>query len=139
MTQIPEPEVTLATVAEWFQKKKEAVAAAACEMLLRKRIFKHYFKAPKEGSSNWETLPDGYRLNADHKINRTIDEPVMRNMWEDLVQQGINMNALIRMKPELVTSAYRELTEEQRMKFDQVLNIKEGSPALEIKPPKAPK
>jgi hypothetical protein len=139
MTLIPEPEVNLGTVAEWFRKKKDLIALQASEMLLRKRIFTHFFKAPKEGSGNWYTLDDGYRLNGVHKINRSVDEPVMRAMWDDLCKQGVPMNNLIRMKPELNTKAYRELTEEQRKLFDQCLTIKDGSPELDIKPPKAAK
>lgn len=140
MTTIPEPQVTIGTIAEWFNKKKELATLKTTEMLLRKRIFNHFFKQPKEGANN-VPMPDGsaYKLCGTHVVNRKVDEPVMRTMWDDLCKQGIPMNDLIKMKPELSVSAYRELTAEQQKLFDQVLIVSDGSPDLEIKAPPKPR
>jgi hypothetical protein len=45
---------------------------------------------------------------------------------------GINVAALVKWKPELVLKNYRELTDEQKLIFNDCLVIKDGSPALEI-------
>jgi len=46
---------------------------------------------------------------------------------------------LVKRKPELITSAYKALTEQARLVFDQALIIKAGSPSLELVAPKEPK
>lgn len=138
MSQIPQNQVTQKDLADWFTQKVQLAKLRVSEMLLRKKIFNGYFPTPKEGANN-HTLPDNYILKATHVVDRKIDEPMLVALWDDLVAEGINMNALIVKKPELVMKAYRELTEEQRKKFDQVLIIKDGSPSLEIVPPSTKK
>lgn len=139
MSVIPPNQVTTQDLIDWWDAAHALASLKLREMLLRKKIFKGFFPTPMEGGKNKHTLPDGYILAGDHNINRKIDEPVLLAMWDDFIQKGINPNELIRRKPELNTTAYRQLTEEQRNFFDQALIISDGSPELEIKPPAKPK
>lgn len=134
MSLIPDNPVTAATLVEWYNQVAQMAKLKASEMLLRQKIFKHFFKEPKEGA-NTHIMDDGYQLKADRVINRKVDEPLYKSMMEEFVAQGINPHALVRYKPELNTTAYRELTLEQQKFFDQCLIVTDGSPSLKIAAP----
>jgi hypothetical protein len=51
MTPIPENTVTQADMDEWYALQKQLAAVKSAEMLLRMKIFKHYFPAPVEGTN----------------------------------------------------------------------------------------
>lgn len=135
MSQIPN--ITPADLARWYQVKEQVKALATEETLLRQRIFKAKFTAPDEGV-NTVPLDDGTGavLKGTHVIGRTIDEAALTVLGPKLLQAGIPVVDLVKRKPELVVSAYRKLTDEQRNLFDQALTIKPGMPQLEITIPK---
>lgn len=153
---IPENEVTLDDLKQWYELHEQLGRIKSAEALLRARIFKAKFPEPKEGTNN-VPLNDGTGavLKAQHKIQRDIDVgtlDALKKAQADAVAglatevpaapnaPKINFDKLVKYKPELITSAYRELTAEERMYFDQCLVIKPGSPQLEIVIPKrAPK
>jgi hypothetical protein len=120
-------------LATWWKLQEELKRIKAAESLLRARIFRHYFLAPKEGVNSFP-LPDesGWVLKGEHKINRAIDEPALAAAKDALLQAGMSVDKLVVYKPELATREYRTLTAEQRNLFDQCLIIKEGTPGLEI-------
>lgn len=135
MSAIPaEPPVTMADLGAWFEMKKQLQALQASEMLLRKRIAKHYFPAPKEGTNTF-VLPDGYRLQLVHGIDRKLDMPAFETLKDDFIKRGIPADHLIRYKVELALPAYRELTAEEQMVFDQCLTIKDSSPSMKVEKP----
>jgi hypothetical protein len=151
MTEIPHTPVTQDTLAQWFKAKRDLAALRVNEMLLRKLIFSHYFPSPKEGT-NTVTLPDAYQLKGTHVINRKLVEESMQALTyrpqigadpqggaifgpSKLEEAGINPSQLIKWKPEISITVYRELTEEQMHLVDQMLLIEEGSPSLDITPP----
>lgn len=146
MTAIPAPTATTEDVAAWFKVKKELDDLKTKEMLMRQRIFKAFFPAPKEGT-NTVVLPDTYQLKGVHVINRKILEEGMQALCyrpqisegvfglSKLEEAGVSPQAIIKWKPELAISVYRELTEEQRHLVDQMLLIDAGSPQLKIEPP----
>lgn len=147
MTAIPAPEpVGQKDLTAWFELCKELDRVKAAEMLLRKRIFNAYFPAPKEGT-NTVVLPDTYQLKGVHPINRKVVEEAMQALcyrpplgpgaWgpSKLEEAGISVADLIKWKPELAISAYRELTAEQMNLVDQMLLISPGTPALAIERP----
>jgi hypothetical protein len=135
MTEIPENEVTQADLYEWFNTQAELARLKSKEALLRSKVFKGFFKDPKEGT-NKAPLGDGYELKATHVINRSVQKPVLTTLTETLRTAGIPVDDLIEWKPELKVGAYRKLSEEQLKLFDQCLVIKPGTPALEIVKPK---
>lgn len=134
MSLIPDNPVTPETLVTWYNQVTQLAKLKASEMLLRKKIFTFFFKEPKEGT-NTHIMPDGFQLKGDHVINRKVDEPLYRTMIDEFVANGINPHELVRYKPELNTTAYRELTAEQQHLFDQCLIVSDGSPSLKITPP----
>lgn len=138
--------VTPADLATWFKKKAQLAKLKGEEAMLRSRIFKFYFPAPTEGSKdNKVPLNDGTGaiLQADHVINRTVDEQQLDGLKEAMFAEGSNLpqldlTKLIKWKPELNKTEYNKLTLEEKQIFDRCLVIKPGSPQLEIKIPKRP-
>jgi len=131
MVQIPENEVTQADLATWYAMQDELKRLKTAEMLLRQKIFKAYFTAPKEGT-NTAPLDNGWVIKGTYKIDRKIDIALLLAFSPSLRENGINPDALVKYEPALVTKAYRELTAEQEKLFDQVLIVKPGAPSLEI-------
>jgi hypothetical protein len=141
-----ETAVTAEDLKTWYELKAELARVKGAEAMLRSRIFKHYFPNPTEGSKdNKVPLNDGTGaiLQADHVINRTVDEQQLEALREAMFAEGSNLPKLdlpklIRWKPELVKSEYTKLSEDERHTLDQALIIKPGSPQMEIKIPKRP-
>lgn len=135
MVAIPPNEVTQKDLEEWYNADLELARVKAKEILLRNRIFKHYFPAPVEGT-NSAPLPDGYVLKATYPITRNVDEGAMAALKEKFIEKLISTDKLVKYKPSLSVSEYRTLTAEQQQLFDQCLEVKPGTPALEIVLPK---
>jgi hypothetical protein len=131
MTLIPENTVTQADLAAWYEMQDKLKALKASEMLLRTKIFKHYFPVPKEGT-NTAPLDNGWVIKGVYKISREPDPALLAAFAASLREQGINPDTLVKYKPELITKTYRELTEEQVKLFDRVLVVKPSAPSLEI-------
>lgn len=122
----------------WYALSKELVELKAKEMELRKKIFAAYFENPVEGT-NKSPLANGFHLLGKYPITRTVDQALLKVNMEHLRAKHINVDDIIRWKPELVIGAYRKLTQEQIHALDQCLDIKAGSPSLEIVFPKEAK
>lgn len=142
MVDIPEDKVTTADLAEWYQLKAELGKLKSKEALLRGRIVRAFFPNPVEGTNNHD-MNDG--TGAVMKLGYTIDRKVDMGALDALraaqAVEGsnvpkVNLDELIKFKPELVISKYRELTAEEQNFVDQALIIKPGSPQLEIVIPK---
>jgi len=136
MTQIPANAVTQADMDEWYNLQKQLAAVKAAEMLLRMKIFKFYFPDPVEGTNTVPLGTEGWVIKAKYPIARKPDVALLTAKAAELRGAGIPVDDLIKAVPELVTTEYRKLTEEQLKLFDQVLEIKPGSPALEVVLPK---
>lgn len=119
----------------WYKLQQDLAEIKDKEMKLRKKIFAYYFQTPVEGT-NTVKLTDGFVMKGTYKIDRKPDEAILDTLKDQLIAEGVPVDMLIRYKPELVISAYKLLTDEQREHFDEVLNIKPGSPSLEIMKPK---
>lgn len=136
--------VTVDTLKEWYKIQADLTKLKATEAMMRSRIAKHFFPNPTEGSAeNKHPLGDGTGaiLQMDHKINRTVLEAELDALKSAVKEEGSNLpklpfNKLVKYKPELVKSEYNKLTKEEREVFDRALNIKDGTPSLEIKIPK---
>ena len=138
MTQVPENEVTQADINKWYELQAQLKSIKASEMLLRTKIYKGLFKDPVEGT-NTIPLAEGWVMKAERVIRRDIDVAALTINSANpelgpsrLELAGINVASLVKWKPELVLKNYRELTDEQKLIFNDCLVIKDGSPALEI-------
>lgn len=140
MTAIPPNQITPNDIAEWVRLKAQLDSVKASEMLMRKRIFGAFFPDPREGSNNF-VLPDERKLTATHVIDRQIDPAALQvygKKWQDEKNPLAAMGStLIKWEPKLVIKPYRELTDENRKEFDNVLTIKPGSPQLKLTEAKA--
>jgi hypothetical protein len=155
---IPQDEVTAEDLKQWYLLHEQLGKLKSAEALLRGRIFKGMVKDPKEGT-NTVPLNDGTGavLKAQHVINRSVDVGTldalrkaqadalaMQQQPSTVAAEGVvppnapklPFDELIKWKPELSITKYKELTAEERMYFDQCLVIKPGSPQLEIVIPK---
>ncbi len=135
MVNIPENQVTQKDLEQWYKIHEKLTKLKNEEQLLRTKIFKGMFHDPKEGTNSVD-LADGYVLKGKRVINRTVDDAAFKSSIEELAKNGIPTDEIVKYKPELVTSAYRKLTEEQIQLFDTVLIVKDGMPGLEIVKPK---
>jgi hypothetical protein len=145
MTDLTEAtQLTNEDLKRWYELDKQLKALKGAEAMLRSRIFKQFFKDPQEGSKeNKHPLNDGTGaiLQATHNINRKVLIAELDALKAAINEEGSNLpklsfDRLIKWTPEVVTSEYRALTEEERAAFDLCLDIKDGSPQLEIKIPK---
>lgn len=137
MSLIPPENVTQSDLAQWYEMKKQQSALKASEMLLRMKIFKFFFPNPQEGANKAfddDRLGNGFKLSATYPIDRKVDEGIFEAMKDKLKEAGIQPQSIVKYKPELELKQYRALTDEQRHLVDQFLQIKPGSPQMEIKP-----
>lgn len=143
MSAIPDNPVTMQDLMTWYVMVEDLAKLKANEVILRRKIFKHYFPTPDEGV-NTHTLEDGYALKGDYKIDRKVDEAALVTLTPNFQEAGIKVDDLIRRKPELAVKEYRKLegdtSDEGKARlhlFDQCLIIKPSeTPALEIVLPK---
>lgn len=126
---------TQSDLTAWYEMQEKLRVLKADEMTLRKKIVASYFPAPTEGT-NSAPLADGWVLKMTQPVTRGIDIAVLETMSAEFQEKGISISMLIDWKPSLKVSVYKELEEEQRHLFDQVLVIKPGSPSLKIEMPK---
>jgi len=145
MADIPEDVVTLQDLKDWYLVKDELSKLKQQEALMRSRIFKFYFKDPKEGTNDHEVGDGtGAVIKGGYVINRKIDPGALDALREaqrvpDSNAPKINIDELVKYNPELAISKYRELTAEEQLWFDQALIIKPGAPTLEVVIPKRAK
>lgn len=107
----------------------------AQERAIRKQIVDS-FEQKVEGSKNTVGLANGYTLKMNYKLKREIDEPVLKNLHAELAAAAVPVDMLIKYKPQLETSVYRALNDQQRAVVDKALVIKEDSHTVEIVAPK---
>ena len=72
MSEIIDNEITLNHLAEWHAMAEELRLLKIKEILLRKRLFEHYFKTPVEGINTY-SLENNYALKAKYPYSRSID------------------------------------------------------------------
>lgn len=135
MSLIPSDTITEADLQAWYKMHADLAKLKASEMLLRQRVFRHFFPNPIEGTNTFnleavEGVP--YALKATYPIIRKIDEALLTVATPDLREKGIPIDSLVKRQPELVISAYRLLTAEEQALFDRVMEIKPGSPSMKI-------
>lgn len=138
------PEFDLNTkLLEWQDTAREARRLVALEMEMRKAIFAHAFPDPKEGVNNYD-LGAGYKLKADHKVNRKILEEALPAVIAKLKQEAIDpaiLDQYLKIKYDLKVGPYKALPADSALKgyLDMAVESKDGAPTLEIVEPKAKK
>ena len=136
MVKLPENTVTQEDLNAWASMQAQLSALKSSEMLLRVKIFKSLFPNPVEGTNSVPLGTEGWVIKAKYPITRKPDVALLTARAQELRAAGIPLDSVIRTIPELATGEYRKLTEEQQKLLDQVMEVKPGSPALEIVMPK---
>lgn len=136
MAKIPENTVTQADLNEWAVLNKQLGEIKSKEMLLRMKIFKGLFLNPVEGTNTVPLGTEGWVIKAKYPINRKIDVALLTARAPELRAAGIPVDDIVRIVPELAVAEYRKLSEDMQKLFDSVMEVKPGSPSLEIVLPK---
>lgn len=123
-------------MSEWFDLTQQLETIKARELQLRNELFAESFADPVEGAAhNKRELGDGWILQGDYKINRTIDQAVVSTL-----AKGDNtaplIDKLIRYKPELVLKEWKALSDEDKVLVADMVTEKPGTPGLKIVKPK---
>lgn len=141
-------QITEADLSEWYKLQNDLAKLKARESQMRKVLFSHFFPKAEEGVNTYD-LPEvngvPYELKGTRKIDRKVDEAVLKKMTEvsktdagevpsEFDQLGVSADKLVRWKPELNVGEYRKLSDNVRAVVDKMLIIKDGSPSMEIKP-----
>lgn len=126
----------------WLKLKDTAKALSEMEVAMRNALFRATFQNPKEGSNTF-LLPDGRKLVATHKINRTIDQSLValaRSEYELCNDRPVEFDALIKTKVDLVVSEFRkvqptagETPSAAFLAVARMVTEKPGTPTLEVK------
>lgn len=123
-------------LAKWYGMQEQLSKLRVDEMDLRKKIIAAVFPTVKEGVNNLD-LPDGAVLKATGSTTRKVVEEVFLALRDEMAaQHSLPLDKLVRWKPEVVVAEYKKLDDESRAVFDQVLDIKPGTPSLEVAIPK---
>ena len=116
----------LETLERWHQLKATIKSLQEQEKALRIGLFDGSFKKPVEGV-NKMTLPDGRELKGTHKINRKVDQGAVPK-----IPAGLR-GRVFQIKYSLIMSVYKKLSPTERNKVDHALEIKPGTPTLDLK------
>lgn len=127
---------TPALTTEWWRLAQLLDSLKVKELEFRNELFKRQFPNPVEGSAeNKVPLGEGWILQADHKINRNVDEAVV-----SALMVADNTRALaqkvFRYKPELILKEFKGLSPEDKKLIADAVTEKPGTPALKIVLPK---
>ncbi len=142
-----------ADVAEWFRQSEQLRTLKETEMELRNKVVQYYFpNGLKEGTNKTE-VREGWTLNVKGVVNRKVDVAAESAVREALKELEVDLGDFLRYKPELAITEYRTLcesvekssgAEQERNKkikelVHQLLIVTDGSPGVELVPPKKPK
>lgn len=126
----------------WWGAAKRLAELKQTESELRREVVELCFPSPKIGV-NKEPLGSGYVLKADVKQtytvnkNEAVEPPDYSHVQAVLAQLPPSVAAsLIRWKPELSVSAYKQLTQEEQAIVNKIITIKDSTPSLEMIEPK---
>ena len=117
------------TLERWQELRDTIKKLQGEERALREGLFSGTFPEPTEGTNTLK-LPNGATVKGVYKFYRKPREDELGSLPKRL------LNKVFRVKHELVTKEYRDLSEEDRLAVDSVLDIKPGLPSFDVVPPK---
>lgn len=120
---------------EWYAAQEQLKKLKEREMELRKKIFAFCFPSPVEGTNTYQ-LAEGFVIKGKYPITRKVQIELYDVVKDRIREAGVVLEDLLKWEPSLVLSEYRKLSDEQRQAVDMCLEVKPGSPALEITKPK---
>ena len=128
------PEDAYRRLEEWYLKQAQLRTLKTHEHLERTALAGFYFRNPVEGT-NRMSLGGGYDLKLQHGFNYKVsDEDLDQVKPADIKKLKLPWDELFKFEPKLVKSVYNKLNKEQKDFVDQLLEITDASPQLEIVP-----
>ena len=133
-------------VADWVKAKNELDSAKAIEAELRRlvavEVYGYDENALKSGTENIE-LGAGFKLKGEFKLNHTLnnkDDAVdkMLSKLEKSREEGkFIAERLVKFKPELSVTEYKNLTPKLKAIVDTVVTVKSSMPTITLVEAKA--
>lgn len=124
---------------EWEKVQAQLKSLKLYEMELRKCVVYQagFFNDDKKSGVERVTLAGGYQLESTKKENYNLKQD--KSLIETALEPFSDTEAelLVTWKATLSVSNYKKLPDEKKAHFNGVLEITDGAPTLEIKPPKA--
>lgn len=122
-------------VERWYTLSEKLAEIKAEELALRKEIFGEAFPAPIEGSKeNKMPLAQGWILQGDHKINRKVDEAVVRTLHTGNTAPLIDR--CFNFKPSLILKEFKALEDSDLNLLADAVTETPGTPGLKVVLPK---
>lgn len=126
---------------EWQAKKTALDTLKAEELEARKRIVELMYDKSKIGSQCTYKLGNGYKVTMKIPVNFSfikdhngkVDIDKLKETLEDI--DDTVSDSLVKWKPELSVSTYRELEPKYRQLIDEVVVTTVGTPMVEILTP----
>lgn len=101
----------------------------------RSMLIDTFFAGAGYGSNSLD-VDDGRTLTVTMGQTFKVDEAMLDAIREPMREQfGVNVDAVVRWKPELNKVVFDTLDEDERQFFEQCLTIKDDSPQLKITEP----
>ena len=128
------PEAAYERLERWFLSQGQLKKLKAHEHLERTALAEFYFRNPKEGTNRF-SLGGGYDLKLQAGFNyKVTNEDLDQVKPADIKKLKLPWDDLWDFKPTLVKSVYNKLSKEQKDFVDQLLEITDASPQMEIVP-----
>lgn len=109
------------------------------EQELRLEIVRRKFETAPIGTTNFD-LPKGFKLKCVKKQTYRVDTAEVETALDEIRKLGNEgvfiANRLIKWKPELSLTEYKQIPEKVKAIIDKVLTISDAMPTLEIVEPK---
>ena len=123
-------------IERWYQVEQQLGALKAEELQLRKQIFAEAFPTPTEGSKeNKMDLAGGWILQGDHKVNRKVDEAVVRTL-ATMDNAAPLVDKCFNFKPSLVLGEFKKLEGDDLILLADAVTETPGTPGLKVVLPK---
>lgn len=112
----------------WLDLSQELRSLKAEESKLRTELCNDLFSEYPGIDIVKIELEDGTEVKAKKKLNRSIDERVLNNIWDKL--SPTEMDA-VKFKSSLIASKYRDIPDNSLL--NEAVTVKLGRPTLEVK------
>ena len=129
------PAEQLKMLAEYAELVTELTEAKAYESKIRRTIAEMFGTPGQEEGTEKLSLAEGAELKIVHVLNYTVNNKQGQLDHLRSIMPADAFNALFRVKYELSMTAYKELTQAQRETVNFAINVSNGIPTLEYKPP----
>lgn len=127
---IMEHATAVANAKRWMERERE----------LRSLIYGNLFGSLADGTTHTHELGNGYKLKAKRPLNYKVDAGLIDDALDKIVAIGNSgaflADRVIKWKPELSLTEYKQLSDEQRQVLDVAITMTPGLPSLELVEPK---